>query len=271
MDKKELKLKAEQRLFEAASRYFEEPDCVEKAKLNEKMVQATLPDGRKITVNDEDYTWKFNDADIAGTNVEADEYLGEDDPNSLLPDPAATGEFTGAASRRAANAAKFDKKAGIVANAESDVFNALLPKIEAATKFIIKQKIADGTFKPVGTGHWAIPTNAGKAIQNEIYYKIVHPKWKELGGARNPAATALRRAWEKWTGEYDKPKYTTMQGRVYDLTPEVGGDVKKESTKFNKMLYKAMNEHLTHLYSEKYNVCLTEANKMFIIDDVIVE
>lgn len=263
MDKKELKVKAEQRLFEAASRYFEEPDCVEKAKLNEKMVLATLPDGRKISINDEDYTWKFSDAD-------ANEYTGEDEPSELLPEPTA-GEFTGAASRRAASAANFDRKAGIVAKAESNVFNTLLPKIEAATKFIIKQKIADGTFKPVGTGHWAIPGNAGKAIQNEIYYKIVEPKWKELGGARNPAATALRRSWERWTGEYDKPKYTTMQGRVYDLTPEVGGTVKKESTEFDKMLYKAMNEHLTHLYSEKYNVCLTEANKMFIVDDVIAE
>ena len=263
MDKKELKLKAEQRLFEAASRYFEEPDCVEKAQLNEKMVVATLPDGRKISINDEDYTWKFSDAD-------ANEYTGEDDPSELLPEPTA-GEFTGVASKRAANAAKFDKKAGIVAAAESDVFNALLPKIEAATKFIIKQKIDDGTFKPVGTGHWAIPTNAGKAIQNEIYYKIVNPKWKELGGARNPAATALRRAWERWTGEYDKPKkYTTMQGRVYDLTSEVG-EAANESTAFDKMLYKAMNEQLTHLYSEKYNVCLTEANKMFIVDDIIAE
>ena len=36
MDKKELKLKAEQRLSEAAARYFEEPDCVEKAQLKEK-------------------------------------------------------------------------------------------------------------------------------------------------------------------------------------------------------------------------------------------
>ena len=75
----------------------------------------------------------------------------------------------------------------------------------------------------------------------------------------------------RWTGEYDKPKkYTTMQGRLYDLTSEVGGAA-NESTAFDKMLYKAMNEQLTHLYSEKYNVCLTEANKMFIVDDIIAE
>ena len=263
MDKKELKLKAEQRLFEAASRYFEEPDCVEKAQLKEKTL--VDPDtGKKYTIDDEIL---YNATLDKGET--RDEYgVATEEPI----DSADAIDYKFKSDIAKANAAKVTKRAGIVASAESDVFNALLPKIEAATKFIIKQKIADGTFKPVGTGHWAIPTNAGKAIQNEIYYKIVHPKWKELGGARNPAATALRRSWEKWTGEYDKPKkYTTMQGRLYDLTPEVGGDVKKESTEFNKMLYKAMNEHLTHLYSEKYNVCLTEANKMFIIDDVIVE
>lgn len=262
MNKKELKLKAEQRLFEAASRYFEEPDCVEKAQLKEKTL--VDPDtGKKYTIDDEIL---YNATLDKGED--RDEYgIATDEPI----DSTAAIDYKFKSEIAKANAAKLAKRAGIVANAESDVFNALLPKIEAATKFIIKQKIDDGTFKPVGTGHWAIPTNAGKAIQNEIYYKIVHPKWKELGGARNPVATALRRAWERWTGEYDKPKYTTMQGRVYDLTPEVGGDVKKESTEFNKMLYKAMNEHLTHLYSEKYNVCLTEANKMFIVDDIIAE
>lgn len=262
MNKKELKLKAEQRLFEAASRYFEEPDCVEKAQLKEKTL--VDPDtGKKYTIDDEIL---YNATLDKGED--RDEYgIATDEPI----DSADAIDYKFKSDIAKANAAKVAKRADVVANAESDVFNALLPKIEAATKFIIKQKIADGTFKPVGTGHWAIPTNAGKAIQNEIYYKIVHPKWKELGGARNPAATALRRAWERWTGEYDKPKYTTMQGRVYDLTPEVGGTVKKESTEFDKMLYKAMNEHLTHLYSEKYNVCLTEANKMFIVDDVISE
>lgn len=262
MDKKELKLKAEQRLFEAAARYFEEPDCVEKAQLKEKTL--VDPDtGKKYTIDDEIL---YNATLEKGED--RDEYnVAIDEPI----DSTAAIDYKFKSEIAKANAAKLNKRAGIVANAESDVFNALLPKIEAATKFIIKQKIADGTFKPVGTGHWAIPSNAGKDIQNEIYYKIVNPKWKELGGARNPEATALRRSWEKWTGEYDKPKkYTTMQGRVYDLTPEVGG-TKTESTAFGKMLYKAMNEQLTHLYSEKYNVCLTEANKMFIVDDIIAE
>lgn len=255
MDKKKLKLKAEQRLFEAAARYFEEPDCVEKAQLKEKTL--VDPDtGKKYIIDDEIL---YNATLEKG--IETDEPI----------DSTGAIDYKFKSEIAKANAAKRDKRAGIVANAESDVFNALLPKIEAATKFIIKQKISDGTFKPIGTGHWAIPNNAGKAIQNEIYYKIVNPKWKELGGARNPAATALRRAWERWTGEYDKPKkYTTMQGRVYDLTSEVGGTT-TESTAFDKMLYKAMNEQLTHLYSEKYNVCLTEANKMFIVDDIIAE
>ena len=264
MDKKELKLKAEQRLFEAASRYFEEPDCVEKAQLKEKTL--VDPDtGKKYTIDDE----ILYNATLEKGGEDRDEYgIATDEPI----DSTAAIDYKFKSEIAKANAAKLDKRASIVANSESDVFNALLPKIEAATKFIINQKIEDGTFKPVGTGHWAIPSNAGKEIQNEIYYKIVHPKWKELGGARSPAATALRRSWEKWTGEYDKPKkYTTMQGRVYDLTPEVGGEVKNESTEFDKMLYKAMNEQLSHLYSEKYNVCLTEANKMFIVDDIIAE
>lgn len=261
MNKKELKLKAEQRLFEAAARYFEEPDCVEKAQLKEKTL--VDPDtGKKYIIDDEI---------LYNATLDKGEVRDEYDYYQVEPiDSTAAIDYKFKSEIAKANAAKVAKRAGIVANAESDVFNALLPKIEAATKFIIKQKISDGTFKPVGTGHWAIPSNAGKAIQNEIWFKIVKPKWNELGGARNPAATALRRSWEKWTGEYDKPKYTTMQGRVYDLTPEVG-EVANESTEFDKMLYKAMNEHLTHLYSEKYNVCLTEANKMFIIDDVIVE
>lgn len=261
MDKKELKLKAEQHLFEAAARYFEEPDCVEKAQLKEKTL--VDPDtGKKYTIDDEIL---YNATLDKGED--RDEYgeIGEPIDSTAAIDYKFKSEIA------KANAAKVAKRAGVVANAESDVFNALLPKIEAATKFIINQKISDGTFKSVGTGHWAIPSNAGKDIQNEIYYKIVHPKWKELGGARNPAATALRRAWERWTGEYDKPKkYTTMQGRLYDLTSEVG-EAANESTAFDKMLYKAMNEQLSHLYSEKYNVCLTEANKMFIVDDIIAE
>lgn len=261
MDKKKLKLKAEQRLFEAAARYFEEPDCVEKAQLKEKTL--VDPDtGKKYIIDDE----ILYNATLEKGEARDDYNVATDEPI----DSTAAIDYKFKSEIAKANAAKVAKRASIVANAESDVFNALLPKIEAATKFIIKQKISDGTFKPVGTGHWAIPSNAGKAIQNEIWFKIVKPKWEELGGARNPAATALRRSWEKWTGEYDKPKYTTMQGRVYDLTSEVG-EVANESTAFDKMLYKAMNEHLTHLYSEKYNVCLTEANKMFIIDDIIAE
>lgn len=262
MDKKELKLKAEQRLFEAAARYFEEPDCVEKAQLKEKTL--VDPDtGKKYTIDDE----ILYNATLEKGEARDEFSIATDEPI----DSTAAIDYKFKSEIAKANAAKLDKRAGIVANAESDVFNALLPKIEAATKFIINQKISDGTFKSVGTGHWAIPSNAGKDIQNEIYYKIVNPKWKELGGARNPAATALRRAWEKWTGEYDKPKkYTTMQGRVYDLTAEVGKSA-NESTAFDKMLYKAMNEQLTHLYSEKYNVCLTEANKMFVVDDIIAE
>ena len=262
MDKKELKLKAEQRLFEAAARYFEEPDCVEKAQLKEKTL--VDPDtGKKYTIDDEIL---YNATLDKGED--RDEYgIAADEPI----DSTGAIDYKFKSEIAKANAAKVAKRAGVVANAESDVFNALLPKIEAATKFIINQKIKDGTFKPVGTGHWAIPSNAGKDIQNEIYYKIVNPEWKKLGGARNPDATALRRAWEKWTGEYDKPKkYTTMQGRVYDLTSEVG-EAANESTAFDKMLYKAMNEQLTHLYSEKYNVCLTEANKMFVVDDIIAE
>lgn len=257
MDKKKLKLKAERRLFEAAARYFDEPDCVEKAQLKEKTL--VDPDtGKKYIIDDE----ILYNATLEKGEVR-DDY---DVPEPIDPTAAFSYKLKSDSAK-----AQRNRRAGIVANAESDVFNELLPKIEAATKFIIKQKISDGTFKPIGTGHWAIPNNAGKAIQNEIYYKIVNPKWKELGGARNPAATALRRAWEKWTGEYDTPKkYTTMQGRVYDLTSEVGGTT-TESTAFDKMLYKAMNEQLTHLYSEKYNVCLTEANKMFIVDDIIAE
>lgn len=266
MDKKELKLKAEQRLFEAASRYFEEPDCVEKAKLHEKTL--VDPDtGKKYTIDDEILYNATLDKGEA-----RDEYgVAIDEPIDSADAIDYKFQSDNDKAAAAAKADKFTRKAGIVAKAESDAFNALLPEIEAATRYIIQQKIDDGTFKPIGTGHWAIPSNAGKTIQNAIYYKIVEPKWKALGGQKNPVANALRRSWERWTGEYDKPKYGTMQGRIYDLTPEVAGSAKNESTEFSKMLYKAMNEHLTHLYSEKYNVCLTEANKMFIVDDVIVE
>lgn len=266
MDKKELKLKAEQRLFEAASRYFEELDCVEKAKLHEKTL--IDPDtGKKYTIDDEIlYNATLDKGETRDRfGVASDEPI---DSADAIDYKFQSDNAKAAATAKAAN---ITRKAGIVAKAESEEFNALLPEIEAATRYIIKQKIDDGTFKPVGTGHWVIPSNAGKVVQNAIYYKVVEPKWKELGGQKSPIATALRRSWERWTGQYDDPKFGAMQGRIYDLTPEIAGSAKNESSEFSKLMYKAMNEHLTHLYSEKYNVCLTEANKMFIVDDVIAE
>jgi len=52
-------------------------------------------------------------------------------------------------------------------------------------------------------------------------------------------------------------------------TAKNGSRKKNESSEFAKTLNKYVNEALAYAYSDRYGVTLTEANKMFVVNDMI--
>lgn len=264
MDKKELKLKAEQHLFEAASRYFEEPDCVEKAQKATMLKETTLytKTGRPVEIPDELYNKLFT-ANPLGT-LEGDDF-GEKDTDVLQTDMGDTADEIKYANAVAADlrASAKQKAAAKIADTNNETFNQLIPKIEKFLTGYVKKAVEKGAINSVGKGHWEIPSACVKQANDNVWKYVIDPAYREVMHTQGKKAAAdFRRGWVKYSGFGSG--LTGLKDAMMDAL------YVKESA-FYKAMNKALNEVLTSMYSEKYNVCLSEANKMFIVDDIIVE
>jgi len=221
MDKKELKLKAEQNLFEAAARYFEEPDCVEKAQQAKMLKETTLytKSGTPVEIPDELYNKIFTPnplGDLAGDD------FGEPDTDVLQADMGDT-----------------------------------------ADEIKYANSVEQGAIKSVGKGHWEIPQACVKDANNAVWKYVIDPAYRAVMQSQGKKAAAdFRRGWVKYSG------FGTGLGGLKDAMMDA---LYVKESAFFKAMNKALNETLTSMYSEKYNVCLSEANKMFIVNDVIAE
>jgi len=160
------KLLAENYLFEAASRYFEEDS------INEKTVLVTLPDGRKVAVDDEDYE--------SLEDVSADEYLGDIDPEER-PGSFRTAGYTGAATRlanRAAFKAADAERYNANLEAGSETFKSLIPSINSMIQAAAKAALDQKALVKQSDGSWYISQDSANQIQDAIWRKIVAPAIK---------------------------------------------------------------------------------------------
>lgn len=264
MDKKELKLKAEQNLFEAAARYFEEPDCVEKAQQAQMLKETTLytKSGRPVEIPDELYNKIFTPNPF-GTLAGDD--FGEPDTDALQADMGDTADEIKYANSVAADlrAAAREKAAAKVAETNNETFNQLVPKIEKFLTGYVKKAVEKGAIKSVGKGHWEIPQACVKAANDNVWQYVIDPAYRAvIQNQGKKAAADFRRGWVKYSG------FGTGLGGLKDAMMDA---LYVKESAFFKAMNKALNETLTSMYSEKYNVCLSEANKMFIVNDVIAE
>lgn len=262
---KTAKNKAENYLYEAASRYFDEID--------EALVKATLPDGRTIMVDDEDYE--------SIEDMQPDDEFAGDDEIAPASRPAA---YTGAATKaKARAAAKAIDAANFEASGESDEFNALIPRITDAIQVCTKALLDNGELEKLEDGSWYVAPATLANMQAGIFKSIVAPAIKQAGQPMNNSP--IRFAWEKfigWRGVKQnkllafKNKVTAAATAATAATKKADkkkADKKKaaipESCEFNKLAYKYVNEALKYAYSDRYGVSLAEANKMFIVKDII--
>lgn len=262
MHNKLLQRRAEKRLLEAATRYFEEPDCVEKSarKLDEKLVKATLDDGRVVYVDDEDYDWNEVRHTADGRVLDDDEeYDGE-------ITPVMTGKYSGKASALAAKNALKAKRLEIVNNANSDAFNKIVPEIEDEIKNYAQEIVDTGDFQKLTFGDI-------KDKQDEMYRTIVAPYCKTLGRSES---IACRRAWEKYIGwvtanpaDKLKPFMSKIKDQIKSSLTSHKSKAKRNESAFAKTFFKALNEKMARMYANKYDISLKEANKMFIIKNIL--
>ena len=266
MNNKLLQHRAEKRLLEAATRYFEEPDHIASKKLNEKLVKATLDDGRVVYIEDEDYDWNEvrHAADDGRIIDDDDEYDGE-------TTPVLTGKYSGKASTLAAKKAVKANRLNAVNTANSEAFNEIVPKIEKAINMFAKEAIANDAITEIDDGYYAIDKRSVFDIQNQIYNKIVAPYCKTLNRADS---AACRRAWEKYIGFVVENPKDKLKSFALKLNKQInsiqrGSTAAKNESTFVKKFFKAINEKMARAYAAKYDVSLNEANKMFIIKNIL--
>lgn len=254
---KNAKNTAENYLFEAASRYFDEID--------EALVKATLPDGRTIMVDDEDYE---SVEDMQPDN----EFTGDDEVEPVARPAAYTGAATKAKARAAAKAAD---TANFEASGESAEFNALIPRIESAIQVCAKAMLDAGELEKLEDGSWYIAPASLANMQAGIFKQIVVPAIKQSGQPMNNSP--IRFAWEKFIGwrGVKQNKLLAFKNKVAAAataaTTTKKGSKKKltDSCEFDKLANKYVNEALMYAYSNRYDVSLAEANKMFVVNDIL--
>jgi hypothetical protein len=278
--KNKQKLLAEHYLYAAASRFFdEEPTIAKEKKLDEKMVTATLSDGRKIIIDDEDFTWRWNQSD-------ANEYIGDDEPNPNLDEPGTPGTYTGAASKAAQaalnkqnSATRFSDRA----SAGQKIYNALADEINTVVKEFANEQIKKGRIiYDDELGEWVIGNDDPKAIKQllsmlevKVYQEVIKPAKATLKKGQQDALLATFH------------KTFTNPAHVKDGTPAFKGaklllkktlNGMKESTGASETFdvdseglaeafYKACDTVLTEMYAKRYDVEPEEAYQMFILRD----
>lgn len=266
------KLLAEKYLYEAASRFFEEPDCVEleqMKKLDEKRV--TADDGSTYDIPDEYLLQTRLSGKRAGSDT-VGKSIGIVDDDVAVADAT---DFDDIAKTRANTANREKDLARFKSNTSSEnaTFNAILPAINGAIADAAVEGVESGDVVGTDSGVWMVNSEWASAAQKKIYWNVVAPVIKKLDAK---AGRALKDAWELFIG-YRAPrgyKFAPFKNAVADyaknnikVAPVEDEAEVAESCEFNKQLFKSINEALSKMYSERYSVTLDEAAKMFVVDD----
>lgn len=266
----------EQKLFEATARYFNES-----SELDEKRIVAQ--DGTVYDVPDQ-----YLQPTELGT-ASGDE---ENDPDAI---PVATAQTinTNAVGKdlktaaRTANTAAWRER---VANATSAAFDSVKPQIESVIEKAAAYCLKNGIVAyDTDTESWSVDSKNLRAFANKliwggddkqgIYSKIIVPQMMAAGKG-SKASAAIKQSFMNFadTEKTGTDKYKSIISKLVKYAKEQAEPVKTESANLQsyvnainedavKLLFKAFNDGLAKLYSERYKVSLDEANKMFVVND----
>lgn len=283
MDNKQ-KLLAEQALYTAASRFFDEEPTIVEAKVEEKK-KSVITERRMQIVDPETGKTFFADlpdsilyqatlADKAGSE------LGEEDVTDAVT-PAVFAKSKTDAKAAAAN--NFSDRA----NAGQEIYNQLADEINTVVKEFANEQIEKGRIAyDEDLGEWVIANDDPKSIRTllsmlevKVYTDVIKPAKASLKKSQQDALLATFH------------KTFTNPAHVKDGTPAFKGAkllLKKalngmsesaqgasetfelDTEALAEAFYKTCNTVLSEMYAERYGVELDEASKMFILKDTKV-
>lgn len=283
------KLLAEQYLYTAASRFFDEELTIDEAKAkNRKSVisEKTLytKDGTPVNVPDDVYNSIFKTSSLG--LAAGDE--GDEDPDALQTvtsvdfDAKANAAQVAAASKELAKQ-KAATSFGDRASAGQAIYDALAEEINTVVKEFANEQVKKGRITyDEDLGEWVIGNDDPKAIKQllsilevKVYQEVIKPAKATLKKSQQDALLATFH------------KTFTNPAHVKDGTPAFKGaklllkktlNGMKESTgatetfdvnteALTEAFYKACNTVLTEMYAKRYDVEPEEASQMFILKD----
>ena len=283
------KLLAEQYLYTAASRFFDEELTIAEAKTkNRKSVisEKTLytKDGTPVNVPDDVYNSIFKTSSLG--IAAGDE--GDEDPDALQTvtsvdfDAKANAAQVAAASKELAKQ-KASTSFGDRASAGQAIYDALAEEINTVVKEFANEQVKKGRITyDEDLGEWVIGNDDPKAIKQllsilevKVYQEVIKPAKATLKKSQQDALLATFH------------KTFTNPAHVKDGTPAFKGakmllkktlNGMKESTgatetfdvnteALAEAFYKACNTALTEMYAKRYDVEPEEASQMFILKD----
>ena len=288
MDNKQ-KLLAEQYLYTAASRFFdEEPTIVEakaedgKSVISEKTLYTK--DGTPVNVPDDVYNTIFKTTSLGV--AAGDE--GDEDPDALQTETGVDFDAKANAAQVAATSRDLAKQKaatsfGDRASAGQAIYDALAEEINTVVKEFANEQIEKGRITyDEDLGEWVIGNDDPKAIKQllsilevKVYQEVIKPAKATLKKSQQDALLATFH------------KTFTNPAHVKDGTPAFKGaklllkktlNGMKESTGASETFdvdseglaeafYKACNTVLTEMYAKRYDVEAEEASQMFILRD----
>lgn len=283
------KLLAEQYLYTAASRFFDEELTIAEAKTkNRKSVisEKTLytKDGTPVNVPDDVYNSIFKTSSLGV--AAGDE--GDEDPDALQTVTSVDFDAKANAAQVAAASKELAKQRaatsfGDRASAGQAIYDALAEEINTVVKEFANEQVKKGRITyDEDLGEWVIGNDDPKAIKQllsilevKVYQEVIKPAKATLKKSQQDALLATFH------------KTFTNPAHVKDGTPAFKGaklllkktlNGMKESTgatetfdvnteALAEAFYKACNTVLTEMYAKRYDVEPEEASQMFILKD----
>lgn len=272
------KLLAEQYLYTAASRFFDEETSV----ISEKTLYTKS--GIPVNVPDDVYNSIFKTSSLGV--AASDE--GDADPDALQIETGVDFDAKANAAKVAAASKELAKQKaatsfGDRASAGQAIYNALAEEINTVVKEFANEQIKKGRITyDEDLGEWVIGNDDPKAIKQllsilevKVYQEVIKPAKATLKKSQQDALLATFH------------KTFTNPAHVKDGTPAFKGaklllkktlngmkesagatytfDVNTEA--LAEAFYKACNTVLTEMYAKRYGVKQEEASQMFILKD----
>lgn len=281
---KEQKLLAENYLFNAASRYFDEEPTIVEEKQEPVITEKTLytKDGTPVNVPDDVYNQIFK---VTGLNTTVGDE-GEGDPDAIQTVAGTEFDATANAARVAADAKTLAKQKaatsfGDRAAAGKAIYDQLAGLINDVVKNFAKEKIDDGIIAyDDEEGEWVIAGDDPKAIklllsqlEVTVYNEVIKPAKTNLKKSQQDALLAT------FHQEFTNPNHVKdgtpafkgakklLKAALKAGATEESAEIEVDGEALQEAFYKAVDTVLAEMYAERYDVKLDEAAKMFIVKD----